>query len=321
MTFAALLDDCYRRLGYQTSPASDVVTRLKAFLNETHREILGEPGFERLLEARGTFPSVADQAEYGLPAAIVRVHAIRDIANRIALRPMSLAQYRAIADPSSFTGTPEYYVLLGIGPAAIRPSNASSIFAKSTSASDTNTLHWEVISGGAVGTGSVTMTGATAVDIGAGSAVVQISDIYLSVAAVGTVTIHEDSGSGTELARIAPGQIRPQFWRVALAPTPADVRTYTVDGEREVTDLVQTTDQPVLPDRHHRLLAIGARMKEYELKGDLERRAITESEFKTALGNLRLEISPFASEGVIVPGGRRVGHSQLGPDYPADRWL
>lgn len=323
MTFAEILADLYRRLDYQTSPATAVTTRLKAFINETQREIVAEPGMERLLDTRLTFASVADQPEYGLPASLARIHSMRDISNAITLQPMSLARYRtSVPDPSRVTGVAEYYVLIGIGVQSIRPSNPSSIFAKSTSAADLQTLFWEVIlDGGIPGIGSVTLTGATAVNIGAGSTVIELTDLYLSSAAVGTITIHEDSGSGTQLAVINPGSLRPQSTRIALVPTPSDVRTYTIDGERELADMVQDTDQPVLPPRHHRLLAIGSRMKEYEFRGDLERRAVAESEYQRAIGNVRLEISPFASEGVIVPGGRRVGWSNLGPSFPADRYL
>jgi hypothetical protein len=324
VTLSALLGDLYRRLGYQSSPAAEVTTRLTAFLNETQREILSKPGRERLIEARVTLASVAAQPEYGLPASLARIFTVRDIANEITLQPMSPARYRAVTpDPSSFTGTPDYYVPLGLGAWARRPSDASELFAKSSDATDTTqTLHFEVaLANGNVRTSSVALNGITAVSLSAAlTTIVQINDLYLTAVTAGNVTIHEDSGSGAELARINLGQLRSWVQRIALVPTPADVRTYTIDGEREVTDLVQANDEPALPPRFHRMLGMGARMKEYEVKGDLERRAVAESEFDAAERDLNLELSPFP-DAVIVPGGRTMGRSRLGPHFPADRWL
>ena len=67
MNLTSLLADVYRRLAFASSPAADVTTRLTAFLNETQQEIMGEPGAEFLLNNTGSFASVADRAQYGLP--------------------------------------------------------------------------------------------------------------------------------------------------------------------------------------------------------------------------------------------------------------
>ena len=85
MTLTAILADIYRRTGYATSPASDVVTRITAFVNEVQRELLSEPGMEYLLNDSVTFGSVADQATYGLTPAVARIKTIREATNRIKL--------------------------------------------------------------------------------------------------------------------------------------------------------------------------------------------------------------------------------------------
>ena len=48
MTLSEMRADLYRRFNYAASPATDVTTRLTAFLNETQNEILSEPGMEAL---------------------------------------------------------------------------------------------------------------------------------------------------------------------------------------------------------------------------------------------------------------------------------
>ena len=290
MTFSAILADIYRRTGFASSPASDVVTRIKAFVNETQQEILHEPGMEFLQNDTITFASVADQQTYGLPPVVTRIKNLWETTNRLVLLPMSLGEYRErYPDPAAVTGTPTRWVDLGLDAVSVEPSDSSTIFVVSSAAGDTGTAYIEGIrSGGYPFIASVTMTGATAVSF-TQTDVLSITKFYLSAAAVGTVTLREDSGTGTTLATIAIAGTYSRYRRIALAPTPAASITYTVECERAVTDLLQDNDEPIIPLQFHHLLAIGARAKEYEKTHD-GRWGTAKSEYDKALRKLKFWI-------------------------------
>ncbi len=321
MTLTDLQADCYRRLGFAVSPASDTVTRITAFLNETQQEILSDPGMEALLYDAITFASVASQATYGLPPSVAAVRQIRDAATRIPLLPMSLSEYRrTYPDPSAVSGVASRWVDLGFGAVAIQPSNASELFIKSTSASDTNTVYVEGIrTGGYPIAYSTTMTGVTAKSISAAyTDVVEVTKLYLSAVAVGTVTLLEDSGIGTELARIPIGQTNARYRQIALAITPSAVVTYSIDYERDATALINATDEPVIPPRFHRLLGVGARMREYE-KQDQRRYLQAQAEYLFGVKKLKHFVYSQAAGTPNLRGSvpHQLRNSQLGAWFPA----
>lgn len=112
------------------------------------------------------------------------------------------------------------------------------------------------------------MTGLTAVSLGAAiTDAIDVQDFYVSAAAVGTITLHEDSGAGTELSRIPIGQKAGRFLRYALAPTPASAITYTLDGEAPIVDLANDTDEPFPSPDFHDLLVDGAVHDEWQARG------------------------------------------------------
>ena len=161
MTLTTILADCYRRLGFEASPDSKVTTRLTAFLNETHRQLLSIPGMERLRRSTVTFASVANQSHYALPPVVSRALSVVDASNRITLREQSWSWYRTeqpdSADP---TGTPEVYVPYGLAAVSKQPSNASKVYVDSTSASDTQVCYVEGYrTGGYFVSKSIAMTG------------------------------------------------------------------------------------------------------------------------------------------------------------------
>lgn len=321
MTLQQMLSNLYTRLHYEGAPDARVSLRLTAFLNETQRELVSDPDFRDLLRHTQTFASVASRDYYSLPPSVHRIISLRDTTNNITLQEMTESKYREIqSDPSENTGTSYYYVRLGMATVARRPTDASEIFIKSDSASDTQTVYWEVLlSSGALRTGSTTLTGTTAVSLDTSiTTVVEVLDLYLSSAAIGTITGHEDSGAGTQFTTINIGRTRGQFWRIALWPTPSSAITYTVDAETDVTDLAFGQDEPVLPRRWHSLLLAGARMKEYEYKDDARRYAIAASEYQQGRGSLK---SYLAGGSSIIPGGPKAGWSPLGANYPAERYF
>ena len=319
MTLSDLLQDLYRRFGYASSPASEITTRYTALLNETQAEILSRPGLSALLNGSLTFDSVASTPTYALPQGVARLKQLYETTNDRRLTPRTLDWYRrAYPDVAAVTGTPDSYVDLGLIGIAVQPSDASSIFVDSTSASDTNTAYLEGYrTGGYFASASVTMTGTTAVDIAAAITDWEfLTKFYLSAAAVGDVTLHEDASGGTELARIPIGQTQARYRRIALAPTPASAITYTCDFEWDAQNMANANDEPLLPVRFHRLLGLGARMKEYEKK-DSERWAAARAELQQGIGDLLYFVASQAAGSPVMGRGQTERPSQLGGFYPA----
>jgi hypothetical protein len=323
MTFSELLADCYADLGYQSSPAAGEVARLKRYINQGLRAVLSEPGMGRMLDSDSplTVASVAAQARYVLPEAVASIRGMSERTNEQTLRSMDLGAYRRMdPDPTATSGVPTHYVPIGKVSVAVQPSNASEIFVDSTAAGDTGTAYLEVlITGGYRRTLSKAMTGTTAVSFDTSlTSIIEIEDFYISAAAVGTVTLHEDASGGTELARITIGQKRPRYFGYYLWPTPSAAVDYLVDYRREVTELVQDADEPPLPTDFHDILTAYARMRHYE-KSDDGRYTVAEKHFKERLSKLKYATQTGPDE-LPVMGGRWIGHSRLGGNFPADSW-
>ena len=324
MTFSELLSAVYEDANFASSPASAVTTRIKRYINEGLRAILGEPGLQRLADSDSPFTlaTTANTARYVIPEAAAKIHHLTERTNDYALLPMSLAEYRhRMPDPTAVTGTPTHYVPIGRVAVATQPSDASRLFIDSTSASDTGTVYIEgLVTGGYRRTASTTMTGTTAKDVDTSITTWEsVEDFYISANAVGTVTLHEDASGGTELASITIGQKRPRYYGFYLYPTPSAAVTYYVDYRREVTDLVNDTDEPPLPTDYHYLLVAYARMREYE-KADDSRFSAAQEAFQRGLARLKYTTQTLADEMPVMGRGRVAGHSRLGGWYPSDTW-
>lgn len=319
MTLGDLEADLYRRLGYAASPASEITTRLRSFLNQAQRDVLSEPGMDVLLNGTASFASVASTPQYALPPSVARIKKIFETTNDRALLGLSQDAYRTFdPDTTSNTGTPTHWVDLGWSGVAKQPSDASEIFVDSTSASDTNTAYIEGYrTGGYFVSLSVTMTGTTAVSLGAAyTDLIEITKFYLSAAAVGTVTLHEDASGGTELARIPIGQTFARYKRIALWPCPAAVVTYSVDYERDLPDMANAKDEPVLPVRFHPILIEGALTREMTKKDD-SRYQTAAREYTRMLNNLKYFLYTHADHRPVM-GQRSLSRpSRLGPQFPS----
>lgn len=321
MTLHQLRADVYRRLGFGQFPDPAVVTRVTAFCNETHRDLLTDPALTYLRDDVITFASVASQQRYALPQAIARVNRIWETTNDKVLQELSLGQLRQI-DPDPQTGTPEAYVPLSYTAVAKQPADASELFVKSGSANDTSQLVTVegFITGGYPARATVTLTGTTAVSLNTAiTAWTEVTRFFLSATAEGVVTLHEDSGAGTELARIAAGQLQARYFSVLLWPTPSAIITYSVDYTREITDMEDGGDEPLLPPDFHRLVAIGARKKEYEFQDDT-RLMVAIKEYNDGLTQLRRWIHERESRRIVPGMLPSRGRSNLGAWYPSGTW-
>lgn len=320
MSLSTALADLYRRLGYATSPATDVATRLTGFLNEAQQDVLGEIGGSRLVHGTIQFASIADQHEYGLPPAIARILSIRDVTNRITLEAVPEAVYRAwVADPSSYTGRPVAYAALGLGFCALKPPSASSIFILSTDAADTTqTLYVRVIqSTGAVTLSSAVLTGTAAINLAAD--VVDIAEVYLSAVCAGNVTVRITSGVGTVMTTIYAGNLRHRWQRIALIGTPSSAITYTVEHERDATDLVNASDEFPVPIRFSRAVVTKALCYEYEKLGDAVRWGMMTKRYEIELGQLNSYLASPPDQ-IYIPNRGRATPSNLPSNYPSSGW-
>lgn len=327
MTRSELLSKLARALNKNGSGAvsntldTATETRLLDHLNNRHREILSWPGSERLRYRTLTFASVASQARYGLPN-VEDVLEIRETTNDRTLIRRSLHEYRRMnPDPAAMTGVPEAWVPLGYQAVALFPtSGPEELYAKSTSASDTQTVYVEgTLRHGYPIVKSATLTGTTAVALSAvqagGSNIhnvwVSIDKFYLSTAAVGMVTLHETSGSGTEIGRIIEGQTRQQYYGLELDPTPSAALTYNVDAILAISDLAQTTDEPLLPRDFHDALFWGAMVDEL-IKTDDQRLVVAEARWRERTSALQLRLARMT-----LDQGPSAGWSRLGAWTPA----
>jgi len=323
MTFNNLLLDVYRRTGYSasTSPAPDVITRIKGFVNEAQQELAGKPGLAGLLRGTTSLASVASTSSYALPPAVADVRKIYETTNDRALARKSLDWFRRnVPDPSAFSGTPYAYAMLGPQKVSAQPV-ATGVWIVSSSASDTAiTASVEAVrTGGYPHTpGAATLNGTTRVQVGTQTDYVEVTDFYLSAAAVGDVTLYDAAASGNVLAVIPKGQTTSRYEWIALVPTPSAVVTYTIDYEKDISDLVNNTDEPSwLPVRFHRLLAIGARMREYEGKDDA-RYKTAQTEWIVGFKDLLSDVGGGSADGVLMPqSSGKSGRSDLGPNFPS----
>lgn len=323
MTFSEILSDIYQDANLSSAPDANTIARIKRYVNDGLRVILGEPGLSRLADSDAPFTvaSVASQARYVVPEAVARIRGISERTNDRTLTAMDLSDYRRIEPDPTNTGTPSHYVPFGRTAVAVQPADASELFVDSTAAGDTGTAFVEgIITGGYQRTASVTMTGTTAVSLSAAiTSFIAVTDFYISAAAVGTVTLHEDASGGTELARITIGQKRPRYSGFYLWPTPAGAIDYLVDYRRELTDLVNDADEPTLPTDYHWLLSAYARMRQYEKTND-DRLTIAKGLFDKGLSRLKYATQVSPDDRLVMGRGRVVGRSRLGAQTPADTW-
>lgn len=323
MTLNDLEKDVYRRVGLSSAPDSASVTRIRAFLNETYQDLLGLPGvagaFQR--DYSPAVSSIANQALYRLSPVVRRVRRVWETTNDRRLTMRSLDWYRSISpDQTAITGTPEIWVPFGGSFVQTQPADGSQLFVKSTDAADTTQKAY--VEGFTVAgyyrSANVTLTGTTAVSVSAAIVTwIYVTNFYLDGLTAGNVTLHEDSGAGTVLETISIGSLRSRRQAaVILWPTPSAVIAYTLDVELEWPDLAVAQDEPILPVRFHRLLAVGARMKEYERMDDT-RYAAAQAEYLKGLRDLKFDLQAPPDYRPKV-GRPREDRSRLGPWYPAD---
>lgn len=316
MTLADLIDTTLEEVGYQPSTASpEVRLRVRRRLNEWHRRLLAQPGLSRFLRETFsvTFASVASTAVYGLPSSVGRINSLYETTNDVKLEHRSVSWLRTEDPGLSASGTPSVYIPRGISAVRRQPSDASTCYVKSASASDTTqkaTLVY-LTAAGAEATATATLTGTTGVALGTG--VVEIIAFHVTPSRAGVVTLHEDSDSGTELATTPIGQSAMKYLVVQLWPTPTDAITYAVDATRDSVDMAGEADEPLLPRDFHYLLHLGATADELRMRDDARYETVR-ADMGRGIQDLKSWIWNSAD---YLPASQGGGTSRLGGWFPA----
>jgi hypothetical protein len=318
MNLLEILTRVAERRGADSRMNDTTKRRYRNAVNEAHRQLLRMPGMEQMRLATVTFASVANQQRYAVPMhGVARINRITETTNDRKLEYRTPSWLDTVA-PDPTTGTPYAWIPRGYSDCHTQPSDASAVYIVSTSASDVGVAYVEGIrTGGYYGTASVTMTGTTAVAVGSITDFITITKVYLASAARGTVTLHEDSGVGTEISRIAIGDLRAQFMTFQLYLTPSSVVTYYADILRSVPDLAQDADEPLLPEDFHDLLIDKAELKELRKQDDPNRYQMLVGDIKRGESELR---SFVINHPDWMPqfGGHAAQFSTLGAQFPAD---
>ncbi len=319
VTFKDLQDVTLDECGYDnTQTSSTARTRTKRRLNDIYRRLLRDPSIARLLRtaSKYTFASSSDVTTYGLPLALGRVDQITETTNDLRLELRTVDWLRQNDPGLTATGTPCFYILKGWYPIQQQPVDASTLVVRSSDAADTTqTARIEYIdSSGNRALNSVTLNGSTARTLAASGAI-EVTEFYLSAAAAGVVRLYEDDIAGQVLVALPIGYTAARYLHIQLWPTPASAVTYNVDYTRELADLVQDKEEPLIPPDFHDVLWRGAVADEWVRKDDT-RYQICRQEYELALKQLRDWVWN-QTDYLSRPDDARPKYSRLGGWYPS----
>lgn len=323
MTFGEILSETYGLLRLPAAPPTATVSRVKLNVNKTHHKLLRAPGMLKLRDGVMPITAFANVARSGLPPVVSRIRGITDRLNNYPLAEVSLADLRIMNASQTFaSGYPTRYAMAGYEAVQVQPSAATGLWAVSSSASDTAgpaVFIQTFTTGGYQLADTEPLTGLTRVAIGTGTPRTdheQVTRFYLSAACVGYISLWTAASGGTELARIEPGQTSQHYLTVEWFPVQTGDTTLYVDYTRNIPELVQNFDEPLLPVDFHEILGLGARIKEYELLDD-DRIVGARAEYREIEAALK---SYVLNDGDAIASLRpRTGvrRSPFGSNYPA----
>jgi hypothetical protein len=323
MILKEIEDTTLETMNYDSSKVvSDVRARIRRSINDWHRRALTIPGLTRLRDTTITFPTVASQAKYSLPQTISKILNIYEpTTNRIRLVERSVDWLRNM--PSTTSGVPEAWIPFGYTPITQLPA-LTGLWVVSSSASDTMQKAYVegVRSGGYLDTPSTTaLNGTTRVAVGTNTDYVDVLQFALDLPPTGSVSLYDAAASGNELARIPPRMLGSRYYSILLWPSPSSAWTLYVDHSRVITELIQATDTPLLPEDFHYLLGVGARMNEYEYKGQPQMMTAMRADWELGIRNLRDFVENNADY-IVIPGQQPRGtrFSNIGSWYPPGTW-
>lgn len=317
----------YDQFGFRSAPPAEVTTRIRRMINEANHAILGTRGLSRLRRSVVPLASVANGATSVLPTAASNLYTITDRVNNWVLDALTMEDIRAGNPGLLYTSSyPVGYAIMSLAAAsALDPSAAAQIWAKSDDAGDgaTKTVRIEgLVTGGYFQTASVALNGLTAVQLGSLATWLEITKFYIAPSsgvtvptATGNITLMQDSGTGTELARIAPGRTYSRYSKIHWHYVPTQANTYYADIDRHIEDMSSVADESFIPEEYHYLLRVRAAMSEYQRRGKMADYGAEKSEFREGLDRLKAYARRMG--GVGRSKNPRDRFSQLGPWYPA----
>ena len=327
MTFLDLKKRLARRTG-KNAASLDPITdaRLSDFLNEAHHEVLRKAGRESLRYATVQVPSVSGQKFYAVPmSGVARINRITETTNDRKLEFHTPDWLDRVA-PDPQTGTPWAWIPRGLNDVHTQPTAAATLRVRSSSAADTTQrLYVEGIrDGGFAGRETAVLTGTTWLEIPTVVDFISITKCYLDTAPAGLVTITAGPpggppggapGSTIEVTAMQPGTTRTAYTVLQLYPTPSAALLYTCDVLRDVPDMVQPGDEPLLPYDFHDVLLPLALLREFTKADDPRRWETTRAEARTGLSALDtfLNAHPDWRPTWGAPEDR---HTTLGPWTP-----
>ncbi len=287
-----MLARMYRKLRYTTAPPTQIITRLTDSLNETYREILALPGVERLRDDLIPVVAFANKARSGLPYTVARIENMTDRTNNFKLKQLPVKDLRIMDAAQSTTGGyPLRYSVVGNQAVIIQPAAATGLWVASSAAGDTTQKVFveSLVTGGYPQqsiAGGTALNGVTRVAIGLLTSHINVEKFYLDAAAVGHVSLYDAAAAGNELARIPIGVTFSRYLAVEWWPIPTADITETADITRQIFDLANGTDEPLLPLDYHYLVPLGAMIKEYELLDD-GRLSVARQDYERGTSKLR----------------------------------
>lgn len=325
--------DIYRRLDKNTVNIDPVTkARILNFIQDRYRELMridgidlrDEPGLS--VTARGGDPRLQ------IPMPLATIQNVIDTASRIKLveRPLSWIRQQDPSQPAQVQGVPVCYAVLNNAGIRMRPNPGVPLQIVSSVATDMRTFTLEgcfpdhyVITQGA-------LNGIVPVSLGAG--MVQIFRLTLqepidNSAAFAVVTIRETATPTNVIVQVSQsaqataqlmGQTVSVGWTLWLWPTPSTNRQYAIDFMRPLYPLILPDDVPDLPLDFHTLLVWGA-CEEECLKMDDDRAPYYKGKWETDVKALRAFLHRSRGQRWIPRAGPQ-GWSDLGPNFPAQRW-
>jgi hypothetical protein len=326
VTLSTLLTNLYRRCNFADTPDAAVTTRLTMFLNQRHRALLTSSALQSLKRGFTSFTSTgaggggSAVSEYGMPYGVARVLAVREETNDRLLEERSWEWYRSQQpDPTNQSGTPDCWVPLGIRAIARKPAD-TGVWVVSTSALDTTQVVTIVGIVGTTPTGqrgatlslTATLNGTTAVRLGVAQTFDDVVSWSVNAACAGSLSLLDAAAAGFTLGVLPIGRQVARNLVIALAPTPSSTLTYKVDFEHALVDLVNTWDQPLLPEDFHDILIAAVLMDEYQHRDDSRYQAAAQ-EYRQRVSDLKCWL--FNHRPATSPNARRE-LAPLGAWYP-----
>lgn len=315
-----MLGELYRLFHYTTTPPAAVTTRLTSYINDTQRELLTIPELRRLRDSLTTITAKANTSRSGLPPSVQRIIGITDRTNGIKLRQVTLEDLRLTDPMQAFIGSyPIRYAPAGYGEVQFQPV-ATGLWAVSSSTADTTqTVYIEsVTTGGYSYKDSKALSGQNRVQIGATATRtdhIEVARFYLSAVGAGYVSLYDASAGGNELARIEPGKTFARYLTVEWQPIPTVDTTLYMDFTRTIFDLVNGTDEPLIPDDFHLVVVNGAAAKECLFSSDARYGTLTTGYEAGQRDLMAFVMNDGDRVASLRPDGDR--WNRLGPTFPA----